>query len=121
MSASGPAKYDYRSPWLDHHLALIVATAQFLKRVRRAVQVHHVGDHGAGLDIAVVEGPHGNLEFARVVDIGVANGRFLQHRHYRREGIGCPAERSEEHTSELQSLMRISYDVFCLKKKKQQQ
>src|SRR3546814_2500617 len=28
------------------------------------------------------------------------------------------AERSEEHTSELQSLMRISYDVFCLKKKK---
>src|SRR3546814_3529048 len=28
-------------------------------------------------------------------------------------------ERSEEHTSELQSLMRISYAVFCLKKKKQ--
>src|SRR3546814_3121267 len=28
------------------------------------------------------------------------------------------AERSEEHTSELQSLMRISYAVFCLKKKK---
>src|SRR3546814_4147099 len=27
------------------------------------------------------------------------------------------ANRSEEHTSELQSLMRISYDVFCLKKK----
>src|SRR3546814_5837117 len=26
-------------------------------------------------------------------------------------------QRSEEHTSELQSLMRISYDVFCLKKK----
>src|SRR3546814_5113222 len=30
------------------------------------------------------------------------------------------AERSEEHTSELQSLMRISYAVFCLKKKNQQ-
>src|SRR3546814_2670266 len=29
------------------------------------------------------------------------------------------AYRSEEHTSELQSLMRISYAVFCLKKKKQ--
>src|SRR3546814_5459258 len=29
------------------------------------------------------------------------------------------ADRSEEHTSELQSLMRISYAVFCLKKKKQ--
>src|SRR3546814_1425468 len=30
------------------------------------------------------------------------------------------AARSEEHTSELQSLMRISYAVFCLKKKKTQ-
>src|SRR3546814_4899497 len=29
-----------------------------------------------------------------------------------------PGPRSEEHTSELQSLMRISYAVFCLKKKK---
>src|SRR3546814_8778212 len=29
-----------------------------------------------------------------------------------------PAPRSEEHTSELQSLMRISYAVFCLKKKR---
>src|SRR3546814_1830890 len=33
--------------------------------------------------------------------------------------IGCPG-RSEEHTSELQSLMRISYAVFCLKKKTKQ-
>src|SRR3546814_3360645 len=32
---------------------------------------------------------------------------------------GQGKERSEEHTSELQSLMRISYAVFCLKKKKQ--
>src|SRR3546814_4766934 len=31
-----------------------------------------------------------------------------------------PRQRSEEHTSELQSLMRISYAVFCLKKKKTQ-
>src|SRR3546814_9096472 len=31
---------------------------------------------------------------------------------------GCRGLRSEEHTSELQSLMRISYAVFCLKKKK---
>src|SRR3546814_4117621 len=31
-----------------------------------------------------------------------------------------PGSRSEEHTSELQSLMRISYAVFCLKKKKKQ-
>src|SRR3546814_2149069 len=33
---------------------------------------------------------------------------------------GARSDRSEEHTSELQSLMRISYDVFCLKKKKKQ-
>src|SRR3546814_10510587 len=31
---------------------------------------------------------------------------------------GLASSRSEEHTSELQSLMRISYAVFCLKKKK---
>src|SRR3546814_7880048 len=35
-------------------------------------------------------------------------------------GIKAPAIRSEEHTSELQSLMRISYAVFCLKKNKNQ-
>src|SRR3546814_3219968 len=34
--------------------------------------------------------------------------------------ISCSIFRSEEHTSELQSLMRISYAVFCLKKKKKQ-
>src|SRR3546814_9958028 len=33
---------------------------------------------------------------------------------------GANSSRSEEHTSELQSLMRISYAVFCLKKKKHQ-
>src|SRR3546814_7917293 len=35
-----------------------------------------------------------------------------------RQGIAARGTRSEEHTSELQSLMRISYAVFCLKKKK---
>src|SRR3546814_5972472 len=34
------------------------------------------------------------------------------------EGVGTEMSRSEEHTSELQSLMRISYAVFCLKKKR---
>src|SRR3546814_1954266 len=36
----------------------------------------------------------------------------------RRSGAAGVGGRSEEHTSELQSLMRISYAVFCLKKKK---
>src|SRR3546814_8134630 len=35
--------------------------------------------------------------------------------------VGDRDRRSEEHTSELQSLMRISYAVFCLKKKKRNQ
>src|SRR3546814_3317251 len=43
---------------------------------------------------------------------GRADGGHAPLRHPRR------AARSEEHTSELQSLMRISYAVFCLKKKK---
>src|SRR3546814_2619098 len=57
---------------------------------------------------------------AGVVDIAKASSDSL------REQLGdaatklrpAPRERSEEHTSELQSLMRISYAVFCLKKKK---
>src|SRR3546814_8322833 len=47
-------------------------------------------------------------------------------RGFRRKGGACaaidlPEHRSEEHTSELQSLMRISYAVFCLKKKTHEQ
>src|SRR3546814_6909765 len=60
-------------------------------------------------------------------------GKYRNHAHTPREGLGQmlrimwnmifhkPRDtrpgRSEEHTSELQSLMRISYAVFCLKKK----
>src|SRR3546814_6932181 len=45
--------------------------------------------------------------------------RSLGWRHTRLDDVGqAGAVRSEEHTSELQSLMRISYAVFCLKKKK---
>src|SRR3546814_964744 len=64
---------------------------------------------GAGLD------PGGELEVDRLA----VGQRDALHRLRRRveEGNG-EAIRSEEHTSELQSLMRISYAVFCLKKKK---
>src|SRR3546814_11090004 len=62
-----------------------------------------------GLAILAHEGPliglHGAIE--------VVKGRVLAEA----VGIGVGG-RSEEHTSELQSLMRISYAVFCLKKKK---
>src|SRR3546814_7115953 len=50
-------------------------------------------------------------------------GRAVQRgvRPIGRRGREGRAHRSEEHTSELQSLMRISYAVFCLKKKKSTQ
>src|SRR3546814_2549533 len=66
----------------------------------------------------------GQRIFSRKACAGTAHrGRFdpLYHR------AGDPVygilavDRSEEHTSELQSLMRISYAVFCLKKKMQEQ
>src|SRR3546814_10917001 len=46
----------------------------------------------------------------------VAAGAELEQR--RQDAQQLRRRRSEEHTSELQSLMRISYAVFCLKKKK---
>src|SRR3546814_948052 len=48
---------------------------------------------------------------------------FGQKLHHARgiRGQRVAVHRSEEHTSELQSLMRISYAVFCLKKKKKKQ
>src|SRR3546814_7039968 len=56
----------------------------------------------AGVDVIVVDTAHGHSQ-------GVL-GAVGQ--------IKRLSNRSEEHTSELQSLMRISYAVFCLKKKK---
>src|SRR3546814_9059645 len=50
----------------------------------------------------------------RLLDAGGQVARFNK----RFGGLTLKKGRSEEHTSELQSLMRISYAVFCLKKKK---
>src|SRR3546814_3396239 len=51
--------------------------------------------------------------------VGVTDGAISVRHDYRNVTEHAPASavRSEEHTSELQSLMRISYAVFCLKKK----
>src|SRR3546814_5229523 len=83
--------------------------------------VTHVGHDGAGHFVKMV---HNGIEYADMQLIAEAYDLI-------RRGTGkSPAEiadvfaewnrgelRSEEHTSELQSLMRISYAVFCLKKK----
>src|SRR3546814_979459 len=52
---------------------------------------------------------------------GLTAAIYLARFHLRIAIVDAGNSRSEEHTSELQSLMRISYAVFCLKKKKQTQ
>src|SRR3546814_4722138 len=65
-------------------------------------------DRNALLTVILADGI--NLGLTRMAETcRGASLRQLAHLH----------DRSEEHTSELQSLMRISYAVFCLKKKKQ--
>src|SRR3546814_8741421 len=73
------------------------------------------------------EGKHGRAikvwdkrEFRNLdntVELGIRNIKVALRRLRRFAREGAADERSEEHTSELQSLMRISYAVFCLKKK----
>src|SRR3546814_10478656 len=80
--------------------------------------LHHAGKLSAALDPAesrALPGATGDqLERAR--------RNFLACTSHADDDRLAPATmcRSEEHTSELQSLMRISYAVFCLKTKKQQ-
>src|SRR3546814_2614169 len=72
----------------------------------------------------ILDAPSGDVRAERMHWLRIASGlhpgppsrtRYWNQRRYRRPAV---ARRSEEHTSELQSLMRISYAVFCLKKKK---
>src|SRR3546814_5712550 len=68
-----------------------------------------------GDEVALVEGlgPDGQVTRVRVTQSVAANPAF----DITPAGLVTGYIRSEEHTSELQSLMRISYAVFCLKKK----
>src|SRR3546814_10612402 len=79
------------------------------------------GDDGFALLIGDgVEGLAGLIHSLNLLNDRMAGGEGIQ-----RHGLFLAVDlvefdmpRSEEHTSELQSLMRISYAVFCLKKKK---
>src|SRR3546814_8633345 len=79
-----------------------------------------------GLDVRPVEVDEFQIAVAETYDIIVTptddRAYTLIGESVDRSGMAratlAPRERSEEHTSELQSLMRISYAVFCLKKKR---
>src|SRR3546814_10638012 len=74
-----------------------------------------------GSDVALMNGLLAHCRREGLLDKGFLDGSVAVPEGFL-EGIdiGHDLERSEEHTSELQSLMRISYAVFCLKKKKEQ-
>src|SRR3546814_6631257 len=61
--------------------------------------------------------PDGHLDFARCERVGKFQGRYQPKPDVRDSSPSSArrGSRSEEHTSELQSLMRISYAAFCLK------
>src|SRR3546814_522365 len=113
--ASGPASlliHDYPDPWARLYVKLDLGG---IDPVRRAAERSMTGFGWHELDqyIPLTKGDRRMLEVGR--DHGVGNG-FTVPRHLPGEASGdC---RSEEHTSELQSLMRNSYAVCCLKKKK---
>src|SRR3546814_2591623 len=79
--------------------------------MRRGDDVHRLRPAPAHVDGDAV---------AAGADVGAGLDQLVEHRVEgagARVGRGDAAARSEEHTSELQSLMRISYAVFCLKNK----
>src|SRR3546814_7053941 len=88
---------------------LVLGRAQILRD--RVVPFVGIGEDGVD-----VENDAAEIEHAVTHDIADREIR-VRDRRKRRVGVGVRKQRSEEHTSELQSLMRSSYAVFCLKKK----
>src|SRR3546814_8751063 len=102
--------------YYDYLRDLNVLTPSFPTR-RSAGLVHRRAadaPHAAGVE------PRVHLH-DRHAGLGIAGeDRALHRRRTAPARQDRAVDRSEEHTSELQSLMRISYAVFCLKKKKMQ-
>src|SRR3546814_7837098 len=77
-----------------------------------------IGEQDGGVKAEAADRLQGDLggQFRRVAQVEEAAGLGPQFAVFRQIAAGLA--RSEEHTSELQSLMRISYAVFCLNTKK---
>src|SRR3546814_1391910 len=85
-------------------------------------RVEVIGDAGRGGDLRVVGTRRCQLlqKAVRIEEVRLVRQALGEGAPGHHEALVRPVGlRSEEHTSELQSLMRISYAVFCLKKKKQ--
>src|SRR3546814_160553 len=67
------------------------------------------------ISVGTPSGAGGGQSLAALDAVVSSIGQAIRHKN---EAHSVVVRRSEEHTSELQSLMRISYAVFCLKKKK---
>src|SRR3546814_8080140 len=93
---------------------LLPYTTLFRSVAQDGGEVPHHADHRLAAGIAVLAQQRG----AAVAAVAARRCRGWRHRRGR---CGVALRRSEEHTSELQSLMRRSYAVFCLKKKKTSQ
>src|SRR3546814_7325274 len=79
-------------------------------------RLQHRRDHRVEADDMGAVADH--RDAARVDRLDRAHCVALDARNLDEAANGIAGERSEEHTSEIQSLMRISYDVFCLKKQR---
>src|SRR3546814_9976226 len=94
-----------------------------IKRRDPSIPVLVISGHG-NLDTAVAAIRRGAADFIEkpfeAERLLLMVERATETERLKREIASLRASRSEEHTSELQSLMRISYAVFCLKKKKTQ-
>src|SRR3546814_5940978 len=106
------------------------ATGRNEAQVMRALETYNASVQLGTADGATAEaGREGKSVYGRTrevagYDFAERSGKLDAQREVGHDGvrgaarIGEQRRRSEEHTSELQSLMRISYAVFCLKQKK---
>src|SRR3546814_3702233 len=108
----------------DEHLAVFPARSATAARIGGKVEQQH-GEQGADIGGHSPDEARGGKSEDRIADLGpggaAGHGGVPPHSNVSRlstQSASRSRRRSEEHTSELQSLMRISYAVFCLKQKK---